>query len=917
MAEKSLEEQLFDAARAGDVEKVKDALAKGAPLQAALTPAGEGEQLPEWRTCTALHVATVVGWTEVVDILLKAGSKEYASCKPIGAFTITCGEGMRKPHGYLLNTCKDVHGLSIAAAHGYADIVKLLLDAGVDAADAIDLSTDPNECMLLLLKAGASCTKCDNESGETWSPTPLMSAATAGNLEAVQLMLAAGASTRMKVNGSNMTALAEAAKAGSVSIVRALVDAGAPMLTGRELKYALSAALNTEGDGGLEVVEYLVEHADVATICGEGEQAAQQMGLPALSHWLLAEGVLKTHPTEKKAQWCVGKGADVNQPAMVSASLYGAPEAKSMLHVALDAYKPSAAAVHVLLDAGAQLPTKAALGNLLSAAVAHSVEITDVLVEKLDPATITDDAGAPITLAALSTKILRVLVGPGADKGLPTAAQIKWCLAHGADANDATPEPAMGLTAVPALFLLITRQCALHQQTNQSSFITGMPYTRPDAEEAAQKIADAARVLIVDGHADLQWAANGPGITLMESTQAMHGEAAAAVTELLMDSGYQLPTAQDALTKLFTHTGKFGYRSAQALLAKSGLAGEPRAAALNAILAGAVTAMPPSVALVRWCIAEGAAAASVIEGPNGRDTHVGVVALSLLQWLMACPMATQAKMMGGNYEVPAPWSNLYLDCARVLLEEGHVDANFECAERGGCGAFAYSLALLGSAPAFMRLLVAHGVSPDHSLPGDPNGTPALLGMAAQGDPSDASGLQLLIELGANKDARDKEGRSVLTSAVAAFKPSPPRPMWMAPAAATATPVQLLLEAGADATAADNSGRLALHYAWKLPSELFATLLAKSGPDAAKAADKDGDTPLHVLVVAAAGPGYDDAAIEAASKLVAAGADVRAANKAGKDVASLLPARLPEDNPSAAAVNASIDKMTAALAGSTA
>ena len=96
---RDIHDQLIVAARTGNLEKVKDLLAKGADVNALEKVTGEGH--------TALFNAASAGHTEVVKLLIEKGAKVNEAPGKITA-------------------------LIMAAWAGYTDTVRVLLQAGAD-----------------------------------------------------------------------------------------------------------------------------------------------------------------------------------------------------------------------------------------------------------------------------------------------------------------------------------------------------------------------------------------------------------------------------------------------------------------------------------------------------------------------------------------------------------------------------------------------------------------------------------------------------------------------------------------------------------------------------------------------------------------------------------------------------------------
>src|SRR5262245_18464260 len=154
-----------DAARRGDVNAVRELLARGADVNAAQ---GDG--------MTALHWAAERGDGQMVDVLLKAGASVRATTRN-GAYT----------------------PLHLGARAGQATVVKALLEAGSDPEATTSsggarplhfaaLSGDPATVTALLDK-GANP---DGREGE-WGQTPLIFAAASNRAEVIKVLIQRGA----------------------------------------------------------------------------------------------------------------------------------------------------------------------------------------------------------------------------------------------------------------------------------------------------------------------------------------------------------------------------------------------------------------------------------------------------------------------------------------------------------------------------------------------------------------------------------------------------------------------------------------------------------------------------------------------------------------------------------------------------
>lgn len=120
-------------------------------------------------------------------------------------------------------TAGDNYAIRAAAARGYADIVKLLLENGADCTDddnyAIQIASEKGhtEIVKLLLEAGADCTANDN-----WA---VRRAAECGHTDVVKLLLEAGADCTARGN----RAIQIASEKGYTDIVELLKQYGASL----------------------------------------------------------------------------------------------------------------------------------------------------------------------------------------------------------------------------------------------------------------------------------------------------------------------------------------------------------------------------------------------------------------------------------------------------------------------------------------------------------------------------------------------------------------------------------------------------------------------------------------------------------------------------------------------------------------
>jgi uncharacterized protein len=189
---------LMDAARHGNVEAIRRALARGAN---AATADADGT--------TPLHWAAYGNHLDAARALLQSGA-DAATANRYG-----------------------VRPLSLACLTGNAALVELLLKAGSDAntvkpdgetALMTAARTGSADVVKALLAHGANV----NATEPSKQQTALMWAAAEGNTEAVRALIAAGANVKARSQGG-FTPLLFAAREGRIDTARALLDSGATL----------------------------------------------------------------------------------------------------------------------------------------------------------------------------------------------------------------------------------------------------------------------------------------------------------------------------------------------------------------------------------------------------------------------------------------------------------------------------------------------------------------------------------------------------------------------------------------------------------------------------------------------------------------------------------------------------------------
>jgi ankyrin repeat protein len=213
---------LLEAARAGDVAKVKTFLAAGADVD-------HGDN----HGYTALIRAASEGHTEIVRILLASGADV----------------DHRDNYGYTV--------LIRAAQEGHTEVVRTLLASGanVDHRGSCGRTALMNaaqeghiEAVRILLASGANVDRRDNYGG-----TALTRAAFGGHIEVVRTLLVSGAN----VNRDGGTALMNAASEGHTEVVRTLLASGVNV-NHRDNYFGGTALMSAANGGHTEVVRTLL-----------------------------------------------------------------------------------------------------------------------------------------------------------------------------------------------------------------------------------------------------------------------------------------------------------------------------------------------------------------------------------------------------------------------------------------------------------------------------------------------------------------------------------------------------------------------------------------------------------------------------------------------------------------------------------
>ncbi|OUL34366.1 hypothetical protein BV372_14115 [Nostoc sp. T09] len=272
--------ELFAAIQTSDVERVKQLLASGVPLDRKNT---NGQ--------TALTLASSIGNSEIIEMLISAGAKINSEPEPLVINPQI--SGTKLPGGQNL---ADLIAQATADAPeeaknfyaGFMSVVDALsnnseqfssTEIDDETTDELeDLAEDEDEesastplgaailqgnidTVRTLLQAGA------NPNPSVWHETPvLVVAARKGNVEIVQELIAAGANVK---RGFDELPLHTAAEEGHLEVVRLLLDAGADVEGYEEDRWTALMAASLEGH--LPVVKLLVERGADVNAWSQGE----------------------------------------------------------------------------------------------------------------------------------------------------------------------------------------------------------------------------------------------------------------------------------------------------------------------------------------------------------------------------------------------------------------------------------------------------------------------------------------------------------------------------------------------------------------------------------------------------------------------------------------------------------------------
>jgi len=323
--------KLFAACESGDLEQVKTLVEAGADVNATN---------PENRH--PLHLATNNNHVHIVQYLLSKGADVNGK-----------------------NKDTETTALILAAAYGFYDIAKALIEAGADVNQQSKMSCPLRAASILghldvvklLVESGADINMITGQK-ESYDATALIAASEKGKIDVVNYLLSKGADVNIK-GLSETPAIIFACKNGHFDVVKSLVEAGADInVNNAHALTPLSAAIHSEN---ADMVSYLISKGVnlnvtfskltpvyYATILGSFDvvkvlvDAGADFTKKSNTHFSPLHGAVKTKHKDIVA-FLLSKGVDVNEA-------YDGDK-KTVLFVACEI--GSLEIVKMLVDAGA------------------------------------------------------------------------------------------------------------------------------------------------------------------------------------------------------------------------------------------------------------------------------------------------------------------------------------------------------------------------------------------------------------------------------------------------------------------------------------------------------------------------------------------------------------------------------------
>lgn len=290
----------------------------------------------------------------------------------------------------------DVDCLFRAAKNGYTKTLKVLIDAGVNIdaknynnenALMVAIRTNDTKAIQTLISLGANLSKeilaWSTRNGSPYTQfflkhmenqnlaadpyiDALTSAASSGDIETIQTLIASGANINAKAPYSHSTALIFAAEKGHTEVVKFLITAGANI---NAINYKGSTALITAANyGNAEVIKVLASAGANLTIKNNGFSA-------------LSDAIIHGHTAAVQA--LIDGGANVNEKIYLQ-SIYSdlEPAISNITPLMIAAQGGHTEIVKALITAGANINDKDSSGStaLIYAAYSRHVDTAKTLI---------------------------------------------------------------------------------------------------------------------------------------------------------------------------------------------------------------------------------------------------------------------------------------------------------------------------------------------------------------------------------------------------------------------------------------------------------------------------------------------------------------------------------------------------------
>ena len=278
-----LNQELFNAAKSGDIDQVRQLVEKGADVNFRI------------RGATVLIEVTMEGHLDIVKFLIEKGADVNAGgLAGITPLNFASLMGRLDIVQFLVDNGADINAgvmgttaLMLASDMGHLDIVKFFVDKGADI-NAVDKTSSATALMFasreghldvvkFLVEKGADVNAVTT--GRASGHTALTSASQGGYLDIVEFLVEKGADVNAVTTGrlSGHTALTLASQGGYLDVVKFLVENGADVnaaVTADEVEGDTTALMIASRKGNFDIVKFLAEKgADVNAVNQEGKTA--------------------------------------------------------------------------------------------------------------------------------------------------------------------------------------------------------------------------------------------------------------------------------------------------------------------------------------------------------------------------------------------------------------------------------------------------------------------------------------------------------------------------------------------------------------------------------------------------------------------------------------------------------------------